>query len=333
LVKAKRSAPQSSLAVIQDWPQILASCHGQAENHRAQHPQVLPFGAWASSISHVAPCLIDIYPASCPIYPIQFFHIRRFIMSQRDHPPNNNPFVRGFQRLSVQRLVGISTDPGTPLLYLPLHPSQEHVQDADINQRPINYGNHFALHGSEPYASSCLLSSCQDIGWVQTVVYALITEVDGKPIPVCDTYSSDAAQKLIQTISFDNGTFSRCWEISTAHVCQQSLSYLHGLTQTSRLCTKLFEVFRVPAGNLIGIKFLNTPWTDSNLQALEGKTAQDLRTEHERSGIPPMLLNVLHLAGEADVRFLFLDPDGFVLNGLPIIDDGETRPDQGEFFL
>lgn len=250
-------------------------------------------------------------------------------MSQRDYPHHHNPFVRGFQHLSIQRLVGISTDPGTPLLYLPLHPSQDHVQDDKFNQGPINYGDQFALKADESYEPSGLLSSCPDIGWVQTVVHALVTEVDGKTIPVCDTYSKDAAQTLIQKISFDNGTFSRCWEISTAHVCQQSLSYLHALTQSNRLSTRLFDVFRVPAGNLIGIKLLNTPWTDNNLQTLEGKTAQELRAEHERSGIPSMLLNVLHLAGEADVRFLFLDPDGFLLNGLPVHDEDDASPDQG----
>jgi hypothetical protein len=116
----------------------------------------------------------------------------------------------------------------------------------------------------------------------------------------------------------------------SAHVCQQSLVYLHALTQLNRLSSRLFNVFRVPAGNLIGIKLLNTPWTDSNLQALEGKTALELRAEHERSGVPSMLLNVLHLAGEADVRFLILDPDGFVLNGLPVHDEDDVPPDQSE---
>lgn len=251
-------------------------------------------------------------------------------MSQPNHIPVNNPFVRGFQRLSIQRLVGISTDPGTPLLHLPLHPSQDHVQDEELNQCPINYGDQFALKADESYAPSSLLGSCPEIGWVQAVMYALVTEVDGKTVFVCDTYSEAAAQALIQQIRFDTGTFSRCWEISTAHVCQQSLSYLDALIQSNRLSTRPFVVFRVPAGNLIGIKLLSIPWTDSNLETLEGKTVQELREEHERSGVPSMLLNVLHLAGEAEVRFLFLDPDGDLLNGLPVHDEDDAPPHQGE---
>jgi len=252
-------------------------------------------------------------------------------MSQRDHSQYNPFLARGFQRLSIQRLVSISTDPGTPLLHLPLHPSQDHVQDEIFNQCPINYGDQFALKADEPYAPSSLLASCPYIGWVQAVVHALVTEVDGKTITICDTYSKDAAQALIKRISFDNDVFSRCWEISTAHVCQQSLIHLHDLAQSNRPSTRLFDVFRVPVGNLIGIKLLNTPWTDSNLKILEGKTAQELHEEHERSGIPSMLLNVLHLAGEADVRFLFLDPDGFILHGLPVHDEEDAPPDQGAF--
>ena len=38
--------------------------------------------------------------------------------------PNNNPFVRGYDGLSVQRLLAISYDDDCPLTYLPLHPSQ-----------------------------------------------------------------------------------------------------------------------------------------------------------------------------------------------------------------
>lgn len=252
-------------------------------------------------------------------------------MSQRDHPQYNPFLARGFQRLSIQRLVSISTDPGTPLLHLPLHPSQDHVQDENFNQCPINYGDQFALKADESYAPPSLLASCPEIGWVQTVVHALVTEVDGKTIHVCDTYSKDAAQALMKKITFDNDIFSRCWEIGMAHVCQQSLNYLHALIQANRLSTGLFDVFRVPAASLIGIRLRNTPWTDSNLKILEGRTAQELRDEHERCGIPSMLLNVLHLAGEADVRFLFLDPDGFVLDGLPVHDEDEASPDQGEF--
>jgi hypothetical protein len=250
---------------------------------------------------------------------------------------NDNPFVRGFRRLSVQRLLAISTEPGTPLIYLPLHSSQDGVQDDQVLQCPVIYGEQFALKADEPYAPSNLLAECTSVGWVQTVVHALLTEVDGKAVHVCDTYSRSAAQALVQQLTFENGVFSRCWEISTAHVCQTSLQYLHGLIRSARPSTLLFDTFRVPVGNLIGIKLLSTPWTDQHLQAIENTTAQALREQHEAAGIPPMLLNVLHLAGEADVRFLFLDPDGLVLNDLPVHDEDDedddecAAPDQSEF--
>jgi len=42
----------------------------------------------------------------------------------------NNPFVRGYDGLSVQRLLAVSYDDDCPLSYLPLHTSQSHLPDS-----------------------------------------------------------------------------------------------------------------------------------------------------------------------------------------------------------
>jgi hypothetical protein len=43
-----------------------------------------------------------------------------------------------------------------------------------------------------------------------------------------------------------------------------------------------------------------------------------------------MLLNVLQLAGQSDVHFLFFDPDGLILDGLPVYSDDAASSSQAE---
>ena len=64
-----------------------------------------------------------------------------------------------------------------------------------------------------------------------------------------------------------------------------------------------------------------TPWTDANLQYVEGITAEQLRREHQDKGMPESLLEVLHLAALADVRVLIFDADAPVLDGLPLYEE------------
>ena len=71
----------------------------------------------------------------------------------------------------------------------------------------------------------------------------------------------------------------------------------------------------------IGVKLIATPWTDANLQHVEGITAEELRQEHRAKGVPESFVEVLHLAALADVRMLVFDADAPVLDGLTLYDD------------
>ena len=51
---------------------------------------------------------------------------------------SNNPFVRGYDGLSVQRLLAISYDDDCPLSYLPLHVSQSHLPDSRSSAMPAS---------------------------------------------------------------------------------------------------------------------------------------------------------------------------------------------------
>ncbi|MEI1264942.1 ABC transporter substrate-binding protein, partial [Pseudomonas aeruginosa] len=47
---------------------------------------------------------------------------------------SKKPFVRGYDGLSVQRLLAISYDDDCPLSYLPLHVSQSHLPDSQVER-------------------------------------------------------------------------------------------------------------------------------------------------------------------------------------------------------
>lgn len=82
----------------------------------------------------------------------------------------------------------------------------------------------------------------------------------------------------------------------------------------------MLEVFELRDSHAFGVKLIATPWTDSHLQQIEDCTAKQLRQQQLSAGLPVELVEVLHLAAQADVRILIFDPDAAQLDGLPVYD-------------
>ena len=59
--------------------------------------------------------------------------------------PDSNPFVRGYQNLSVRRLLAITYADECPSAYLPLHSSQAHMRDDQVRLYPCIFCDDFAL--------------------------------------------------------------------------------------------------------------------------------------------------------------------------------------------
>ena len=163
-----------------------------------------------------------------------------------------------------------------------------------------------------------LESQCRHDGIVRTVVYEINGYVGDTLMHVGDVYSREAARRTVDQIRFDNGVFNRCWEISSRHVSEASWHYLARLAETGRPSGLLFEAFRIPTSPAIGCKLIATPWTDEHLRAVDLQTAAELREEHREAGVPETLIDLLHQAGEADVRILIFDADARPLDGLPL---------------
>lgn len=232
---------------------------------------------------------------------------------------SNNPFIRGYRNLRIVRTLLITCEDDSPPVWRPLHPNQAHLPDDQVALFPCLVGKDFALITEGQDVPPELEAQCSADGIVRSVVHAIAGEdFDGQPIHVGDTYSDEAARKVIQRLSFETGYYSRCWEISSAHVSQDTGDYLASLADLATPEAFLFIAFRVPYSPAIGIKLISTPWTDENLERVEGITADQLRQEHRTKGMPDDLAHILELAGQADVRILIIDADAPALLGLPL---------------
>jgi hypothetical protein len=159
--------------------------------------------------------------------------------------------------------------------------------------------------------------------------HAIVQSISGKRCDggfshIGDCYSYKAAQAVVRDLQFETGFYSRCWEISTAHITESAYLYLHELTQADSPPELLFVAFQIPHSPAIGVKLISTPWTDEHLAYTEGMSVERLRLEHGMKGVPASLAQVLHLAAQADVRMLVFDGDAPELPGLPIYEETNT---------
>ncbi|UQS88694.1 ABC transporter substrate-binding protein [Pseudomonas chlororaphis subsp. piscium] len=232
-----------------------------------------------------------------------------------------NPFVRGYQNLRIERTLCISYADDCPPAFRQLHPSQETLSDEDIEQHGCLFCDEFALVTENHAVDEALKEQCSSDRTVVNVVYGIIGDQAGESILVGDSYSLQHAQEVLQSLSFETGFYSRCWEISTVHLDEIGRCYLSHLVDSVTPPDTMFVTFRIPYEPSIGIKLIATPWTDENLLHVEELTGEQLRQEHHDKGIPSSLLEVLHLAGQADVRMLVFDADAPTLEGLPSFDE------------
>lgn len=232
---------------------------------------------------------------------------------------SSNPFIRGYRNLRIVRTLLITCEGDEPPVWRMLHASQVHLPDDHVAQFPCVVGKDFTLITEGQEVPPELEALYPAEGIVRSVVYAIEGEdFDGQRTLVGDAYSEEAAREVIQRLSFETGVYSRCWEISSAHISEETSQYLANLADLATPEAFLFIAFRVPYSPAIGVKLISTPWTDKNLEHAESITAEQLRQEHRNKGMPDDLANILELAGRADVRILILDADAPTLPGLPL---------------
>ena len=235
----------------------------------------------------------------------------------------SNPFVRGYDNLSIERLLLITYANDCPPCFRSVHDSQAHLPDDALELFPCLFCDDFAIISEDQLIPDELDERCQSTGLVRQVIYAVNGEMLNERHHVGDLYSLEEAQAMVHRLSFDTGHYSRAWEISTAHLTGEALRHLESRVGNvdSRPTGLLFEPFALTDCNGIGCKLIGTPWTDENLMKIEGSPYSSLRQEQLYAGTPQALVNVLYLAALVGVRLLIFDPDAAVLDGLAIFDE------------
>lgn len=232
-----------------------------------------------------------------------------------------NPFDRGYHRLRIERGLLITYEDDCPPAWRALHKSQKRLTDDQLVQRACLFNIDYALVTEGHEVSRVLQGWCRDEGIVHSVVHAVVGEnVNGRRVHVGDLYSEDAAREVARQLTFEQGIYGRCWEISARHITEDAFHYLAHLADIDTPTHFLFVAFRIPYSPAIGVKLLATPWTDSHLLQVEGIPSTRLFQKYLHRGMPESLMSVLRLAGRADARMVVFDADAQMLDGLPVYD-------------
>lgn len=233
----------------------------------------------------------------------------------------SNPFVRGYRNLHIERTLVLTTEDNASLIHVPLYRSQDDLPSHALRSRRCLFNGDFGLVETDRTISPELMALCSERGYVRDVVYSIVSHEDDVIHYIGDDPAPNLAKEVVARLTFETGRYSRSWEISTAHITDESASYLADLADIATPSGFLFVAFRIPYSPAIGVKLIATPWTDENLQHVEGISAEDLRQRHLAKGMPASLADVLHLAALADIRFLIFDADASLLDGLPVYEE------------
>ena len=230
---------------------------------------------------------------------------------------HDNPFVRGYWGLNVQRVLSITLDIKRPPVWRPLYPSQEYLSDDKIALKSCLLCNGYVIVTEGQRIPRNLRAQCHASGFVSDVRYAIHADDDGQTVHLGDVFSQEEAREIVRRLTFETGFFNRCWEISHWHLDKSALGYLEKLADARPPSGPYFVVFRVC--DSIGVKLMNTPWNDNHLQN-DGTSTAALRKIQMERGVPESLIHVLDLAGAADVRYLIFAGGASRLDALPTYD-------------
>lgn len=236
-------------------------------------------------------------------------------------PHPTNPFVQGHLTYRIERQLLITYENDCPPCYRVLHESQVHLRDDEIECFPCIFDDDVALITEGQEIAEDVLNPCMSNGIVRSVIHSVFGGVGDQHI--ADTHSPEMAQRLVEQLKLSSEHCSRSWEVSTAHLPCEALLYirrLFGLAYHTRPTGCFVEFFPLPDRDAVGCQLFHTPWYNQNLEVLD-LTAGELRQEQLAMGIPEALVDVLHLAAEAEARFLVFDPFASVLEGLPVFTD------------
>ncbi|MDR2111605.1 MAG: ABC transporter substrate-binding protein, partial [Candidatus Accumulibacter sp.] len=234
---------------------------------------------------------------------------------------HNNPFIRGYWGLHVQRLLSIACKEKRTAR-LALHPSQAHLPDCEVTQRSCLICNGYAISGTMENLSGELTAYCNRFGYEQGFVtnahYTILADENGRSVRLGDAFSREQANEIVRRLTFQPGFFNRCWEISAKHLEKAGMDYLKKRADEAEPLD-FFSAFHVGCDQ-IGVKLFNVDWSNANMRYAADTNAVEVFLAHLENGMPISLAKTLYLAGEADTRFLIFAHGAPELDGLPAYD-------------
>lgn len=228
----------------------------------------------------------------------------------------SNPFARSPLNLSIARLLQITYANDCPPCHRPLHPTQEMLSDEQLQCFPCAFADEAALITEGQDVDDELLAAHTSNGIVRQVIYAIEGDLKGVRSHLADACSAEQAQQLVELLSSADIPACSAWEISDQHLDHDAHQYLVRVTDETWYTGLAFEAFKLWKPGAIGIQLVTGYW--SALQ--DDFTCQDLYQEQLRNGVPKSLVDLLHLAAAASVRYVMFDPEASQLDGLPVFE-------------
>jgi len=173
-----------------------------------------------------------------------------------------NPFLRGFQDLRYERVVQISYADDCPPCYRSLHPTLNDLPDDSINFQPCLFDDDFAVITDGESVPEFVRMRCPAGGTVSQVLYQVTGLHHGRRQHVSDLPSEEAAQHLIDQLSFATGHYSRSWEISSAHLPAEEFEYLQ-VCAWCRSPSGFFECFVLSSNNAVAASCTRRPGSET----------------------------------------------------------------------
>lgn len=230
-----------------------------------------------------------------------------------------NPFIRGYENFTIERKAMIAREGDSQPVYRAIHASQAELADAYLTGQQCIYRDEYCFCVDSNVILLDILRDFGATGFVVGVVYLIQCSQNGINKCLGLVHSLESAQGIVDSLRFETGFYSRCWEISSAHITQQDFERLERRVYMDRPEGVLFETFRLNQSHAIGIKLIATPWTDQALKAVDTSVGE-LRGTLRETGLSESFINVVLLAAQADVRILIFDPDAPDLEGLGCYD-------------
>lgn len=233
---------------------------------------------------------------------------------------NFNPFQQGFSDFKIERLAMVYTqDLPWCLHHASIHPSHEAMKDFEFeNQEAVFDDHHVSL---KRCASKARLDECRYRGQLIKIIYRVLATEYASQVIIGQALSLLEAERMIYNIQIQTGHYNRCFEISSSHLPANDLRDLKERAEEipqivdAPFLLDLFLINNERNDNFdLGIRLNRTPWTEDDLlQKVLCSGSTDLREDYLEDGLSTQLIDLLLLAGKADVRLIIFSDNAPIL--------------------